>query len=241
MSAIPAFGPWTEQDHQSEKQRSAIEKATLPKTTPISVDADAQTAVFWGSGKDLYQTSLSSCTCMEFIRFKTPCKHIYRLAMELGIIDTAYKTGMSSGERDAMQISFEDALLIAEKLSLDAQYRLCQMLDRKIDFRHVPHLVTEPEIITEFRTCPLMEERPAAPLMLAMMKRTMLNDIIAQSKSEDKPKKNASSAVLAQWLLDNMENLSDFLPPWAAFSIIPNFDKAQVAMIKYFDDTYGTY
>lgn len=34
-----------------------------------------------------YDTTLSSCTCMDFQERKLPCKHIYRLALELGIID----------------------------------------------------------------------------------------------------------------------------------------------------------
>lgn len=239
MSIILAFGPWTEQDHQGKKQESAISKARLSKTTPISVDSAAQTATFWGSGKEPYQTSLSTCTCSEFVRFKAPCKHIYRLAMELGIIDLTYKTGMSSGERNEMQLSFEDALGLVESLSQDAQHEIYNMLSMQIDSRHVPRLIMDPEIITEFRACPLLEEKPATALMLSMMKRKTLNDLISISGVSNAPKINSASAVLAQWLLDNMPNLSDFLPPYAAFSLIPNFDKAQVAMIKYFNRIYG--
>lgn len=238
MPLIPAFGPWTEHDHQSGKQQKAVSKAILSQTTPISVDSDKQTAVFWGSGKAPYQTSISSCTCSEFIRFKVPCKHIYRFAMELGIIDMPYKTGMSSGKRNEIQLAFEDALDLVEALSPEAQYQVYNMLSTAIGYRHVPHLVTELEMIEEFRTCPLLEEQPAAPLMLSQMKRAALNALIDQSGSNDRPKKNAASAVLSQWILDNMTNLSDYLPPYAAFSFIPNFDKAQVAMIKHFNRIY---
>lgn len=239
MSVIPAFGPWTEQDHQGKKQESAISKAQLSKTTPISVDSTAQTAIFWGSGKEPYQTSLSVCTCSEFVRFKVPCKHIYRLAMELGIVNFSYDTGMSSGERAAMQISFEDAVGIIEALSPEAQHEIYNMLSIQIDSRHTPHLITDQEIIAEFRACPLLEEHPATALMLSMMKRKSLNDLISISGVSNAPKKNSASTVLVQWLLENMPNLSDFLPPYAAFSLIPNFDKAQVAMIKHFNRIYG--
>ena len=239
MSTIPAFGPWTEKDHQGKKQESAISKAQLSKTTPISVDYAAQTATFWGSSKEPYQTSLSNCTCSEFVRFKVPCKHIFRLAMELGIIDVSYKTGMSNGERDEMQISFEDAVGIIEALSQEAQHTVYNMLSMSIDSRHKPHLITEPGIIEEFRACQLLEEQPATALMLSTMKRKTLNDLISVSGLTDAPKKNAASAVLVQWILDNMSNLSGFLPQCAAFSFIPNFDKAQVATIKYFNQTYG--
>ncbi len=32
-------------------------------------------------------TSLTKCNCADFERRKLPCKHIYRLAVELGIIE----------------------------------------------------------------------------------------------------------------------------------------------------------
>lgn len=239
MSAVPAFGHWTEQDHQGKKQENAISKAQLSKTTPISVDSAAQTAVFWGSSKEPYQTSLSTCTCSEFIRFKVPCKHIYRLAMELGIVDLSYKTGMSSGERNEMQLAFEDAIGFIEALSSKAQDTVYNMLSRKIVERHVPHLITDPEVIEEFRACSLLEEQPAVPLMLAMMKRSTLNTLVAQSGAADPPKKNASSATISLWLQNNMPNIAEYFPPYAAFSFIPNFDKAQVAMMKYFDHIHG--
>lgn len=34
----------------------------------------------------IYSTSLSDCTCPDFQRRKLPCKHIYKLALELGIV-----------------------------------------------------------------------------------------------------------------------------------------------------------
>lgn len=45
MSAIPAFGPWTEQDHLDDRQKS-ITSTQKSETTLVSVDPTAKTVVF---------------------------------------------------------------------------------------------------------------------------------------------------------------------------------------------------
>ena len=45
------------------------------------------------SSKDInkiYKTTLSGCTCSDFITRKVPCKHMYRLALELNIITSSW-------------------------------------------------------------------------------------------------------------------------------------------------------
>ena len=103
MTMIPAFGPWTEHPADTDEEKR-LAGAQQSKTSPLSVDKEHETGVFYGSGKEPYQTSLASCTCNDFVKRKKPCKHIFRLAMELGIIDAAYKTGRSTGERNEAQI-----------------------------------------------------------------------------------------------------------------------------------------
>jgi len=236
MPTIPAFGPWDEKTHLGDKQEKTIQRAQLSETTPQSVDPTAQTAIFFGSGKKPYQTSLSSCTCSDFTRRKLPCKHIYRLAMELGIIDLPYKSGESKGERLDRQISLEDAVAVIETLSDDAQRELSSLLygtfDR-IENRFKPQLVTDTSIIEEFRACPLLEERPAVSLILSRLGRNNMNDLIAQIGVENPPKKNSSTAFLFQWIQDNVPNVSEYLPPYAAFSFIINFDRAQRSVYQY--------
>jgi hypothetical protein len=50
------------------------------------IDAQKATAQFLGRDADIYQTTLIDCTCRDFERQETPCKHMYRLAKELGLI-----------------------------------------------------------------------------------------------------------------------------------------------------------
>ena len=65
--------------HPEQKKRLK----SAEKTKLISIDYKKQTAIFKGSGQLPYETSLDSCTCRDFFVRKLPCKHIYRLRMEL--------------------------------------------------------------------------------------------------------------------------------------------------------------
>lgn len=134
------------------------------------------------------------------------------------------------------QLSLENSVSIIETLSANSQLQLLDMLSRtsdKVINRQNPYLFTDSHVIDELRSCPLLEERPSAALILSQMKRADLNALIAQTGIANPPKKNASSAVLSQWIQDNVKNLPDHLPSYAAFSFIINFDKAQRGSYQY--------
>lgn len=158
MTMIPAFGPWPEHPADADEEKR-LASAQQSKTSPLSVDKEHETGVFYGSGKEPYQTSLASCTCNDFVKRKKPCKHIFRLAMELGIIDAAYKTGRSTGERNEAQISFADSVALVEQLSDAAQNAIKDMLyytSERIDDRQKPVTCHDLDLVPELRTSPLL-------------------------------------------------------------------------------------
>lgn len=65
------------------EQIKRIERAKENKCAPIKIDFESRTALFQGSGKSPYETTESSCTCRDFFIRRLPCKHIYRLRMEI--------------------------------------------------------------------------------------------------------------------------------------------------------------
>ena len=77
------FGSWDNVIHENSEQVKRIATAKKADTTPAFVDRENKTAEFKGSGKNPYKTTLDSCSCVDFARRKLPCKHIYRLALEL--------------------------------------------------------------------------------------------------------------------------------------------------------------
>jgi nitrogen regulatory protein PII-like uncharacterized protein len=72
-------------DEQIKRQKSAADE-TL---TPIYIDTKEQYGVFKGS-KNNYYTTLVNCECVDFIRRKKPCKHMYRLSSELGVFSLTF-------------------------------------------------------------------------------------------------------------------------------------------------------
>ena len=244
MAKIPAFGPWSEQSHIGKSPEGALLRAQLAETSPIpgSLDTVKKTARFYGS--KVYDVSLSFCPCGAF-RGKHPCKHIYRLAMELGIIDLPYKTGISKGERNETQASVEDCIAVLEQLSVEAQLEIKQMLysctASKSKPRTSAYLCKKTSLIDELRKCPLLVENafPASEI-LSSMKRDELNNVVDSCGVPDPPKKKASKAIVSAWLLENVSNISDFLPHYASFSFGSHFEKSQRSVYSYllrkFDD-----
>ena len=231
MYDIPAFGPWSEDIHRNEREQRTIERARLAETSPVpgSVDREKQTATFYGT--KVYEVSLDFCPCGGFTR-KHPCKHIYRLAMELGIIDVPFETGESKGERNERQLSLSDAKMLFEKLSPKAQQEAYGFMQYSREARHMKVLETDPEIIEEFRSCPLLEEHEATDMILNRMKRKEIWEIVGKSGVECPLKKNVSKETVLAWLRESVPDLAELLPKYAVFSYIVNFDKAQVALMK---------
>lgn len=72
--------------HILTEQQKRQERAKEKTMTPISIDTENSTGIFKGSSGQ-YKTSLSECSCRDFILRRFPCKHMYRLAYELGLFE----------------------------------------------------------------------------------------------------------------------------------------------------------
>lgn len=243
MYTIPAFGPWPEQNAGPDEEKR-LNSAQQSKTSPTSIDREHETGVFYGSGKLPYQTSLAACTCNDFVKRKKPCKHIYRLAMELGIIPLDYKTGRSSGERNEAQISFEDSIALVEQLSEAAQKHIENMLyytSERVDDRQRAVTCYDLDVSEELRTSPLIHENPY-PLaeVLSDLSKPNLLILLDAIRREDKPRRSAAKAKIVEWIAENVPMLANELSPCASFSFVEVFDKAQRDVYKYLRRKYDT-
>ena len=74
--------------HEGEAQISRQGRAMTDVYEDFKIYKKKEAARF-ASTTDLpyYDTTLSSCNCFDFQERKLPCKHIYRLAVELGLIE----------------------------------------------------------------------------------------------------------------------------------------------------------
>lgn len=71
-----------------------IQKACSSELSPLGLVKDPPFAVFSGR-HGIYNTTSCKCNCYDFAGSSEPCKHIIRLAMEVGEIDRQFDTDIS--------------------------------------------------------------------------------------------------------------------------------------------------
>lgn len=80
---------WEPEIHNEISQVKSRVAAKKIKSSDITMNAD-NSCFISGSGSEPYHVTLSSCQCQDFAvnkKRERPCKHIYRLASELGMFD----------------------------------------------------------------------------------------------------------------------------------------------------------
>ncbi len=122
-------------DASEIKRFRSYDKATKADLTPVEFSPENQYAEF--SGKHgYYCTTLHSCTSEgKPCGGGYPCKHMYRLAMMLGIMPGKYENDSSKIKWMRSGISLELAVQRIETLSDDSQDFLLSCI---LDLRHKP-------------------------------------------------------------------------------------------------------
>lgn len=81
---------WTDWDDSVHADEAQIVRQGKAMTYPFDFVADREKQRAWFSSTTLmpyYDTHLDRCDCGDFQERGLPCKHIYRLAVELGVIE----------------------------------------------------------------------------------------------------------------------------------------------------------
>lgn len=79
------FNCWPVDAHASDAQLDRVRRSASVKI--LEYDPANEVAIVKGSGKEPYNTSFSSCDCVDFSMRHLPCKHMYRVAAEFGGVD----------------------------------------------------------------------------------------------------------------------------------------------------------
>ena len=100
---------WDEDIHKEQAQKSRMWRAKSVVFESINYDLNSGVAL--GHSHSKYYVTLESCTCPDFVERHKPCKHIYKLAEELGFISIdneldAYQS--SSSTLDHSEVSMPD-------------------------------------------------------------------------------------------------------------------------------------
>lgn len=96
------WNQWDESVHnhwEQVKRRLTGEKIRPSK---VIVDQENGAAKIVGSEGIPYNVTLLNCDCIDFSRRKRPCKHMYRLAMELDVLAPWPETDAPETLRDTI-------------------------------------------------------------------------------------------------------------------------------------------
>lgn len=129
MSII--IGNWPEQMHSDFEQVKRIESGKKLKKDILSIDMDKREITIQGSSETPYTATLDECTCADFSIRQSPCKHIYCLAAELGLLNDlpVYKKKASSF-RPSSEIEKFRQLYESGEISADAYVKICTALSK---------------------------------------------------------------------------------------------------------------
>lgn len=139
---------WKQEIHTTDYALKRIKSAKSAKLTPIKIDTTDYYGYFQGS-RGKYETFLDFCPCGDFRRSKLPCKHIYRLAIELGLLNIKadYDTNAIPTPKQE-RVNLDDTINIIENLSTEAQLELLNIASNIRSTTPV-HQVTSNEYIQE--------------------------------------------------------------------------------------------
>lgn len=79
------FGNWESSIHEDFQQLKRIASSQKIKPENITLHQESNSAEIVGTD-GIYDVTLSTCTCFDFESRQLPCKHMYRLASELGFL-----------------------------------------------------------------------------------------------------------------------------------------------------------
>lgn len=228
MRDIKTFSIWPQAIHETQDQEKRLKIAKSSKTTPASIDKENQTAIFPSSGKNAYKTTLESCSCGDFISRRRPCKHIYRLAIELGLLDEAAESGLNRN----LQMPLEEAVAELENLTDEAQISVKEFLYEslyggKCEF---PVLVNAQTAV--LKSCDLLETVDSLNSALRVFKRNQTIKILDEHNIKGFKRKMKRDDLIS-WCIENIPDPWSIFPEVVVFRFSERFERARRTTYQY--------
>ena len=223
------FADWPDNIHSTKDQSKRIASAKSSATTPASIDKNQMTAIFPSTSFISYETTLKTCTCRDFTVRKLPCKHIYRLAIELGL----WKEHGESGINKNLQITLEDAVAELESLNDAEQMIIKDFLYQSLYHEAIKFPVLASDSNRQLTRCILLERIMEEPsIALQVFKRNRILQILDE-RAISGFKRNMSLKTLIAWCIENVSNLWDVFPSIYVFKFAENFQISQRRVYSY--------
>lgn len=221
--------------HNEADQIKRQKSAESSKCTPLYIDEIDGIGKFQGSSGH-YTTTLLSCPCIDFSRRKSPCKHMYRLAMELNLFKGNIKTNINDIPRTVPKsgIKISDAVKIIETLNKDEKTLLLYILYTMKYTNHSEYAAIQkntPELNKLLETS-IIETTTNNEVILNSYRRNELNEKLKNLNIDFK--KNMKKEVLIQWIKDNIpDKVSELCKDKIAVMVSDKYLKLKHKMYLY--------
>lgn len=130
MKVLKSIGEWPDELHLDFEQVKRMQSAKGLKTSIVSLDTAAGTIEIQGSEAEPYKATLKECGCADFMRRQLPCKHIYALAIEMGMLEDSEIKKSNKEVRQEFESDLEKyrQLYKEEKLTADSYVKISSVL-----------------------------------------------------------------------------------------------------------------
>lgn len=240
MNKYDAWEKWAD-FYDDEYAQKRIKSAKSAKLTPVSIDEENLCGVFTGS-HGRYLTSLEGCPCGDFRRAKRPCKHMYRLAMELGLLDVTYKSDSSQRVLSKKEsATFEESIFLIESFSEELQrYLLDALFDLLYHSKNGYACVEKNNLFEELISSGLAEEKMDFYTFLNNFKRNQINEKISNLDLNIEFKKNMRLDKLIAWCIENIpEQIPELFPDYTTIVFSLKYKNNCSKIYKYLHRLYG--
>lgn len=219
--------------HQSSDQQKRISSAQKAPCTPVGLDRDMGAGVFRGSS-GTHTTTLENCTCVDFCRRKLPCKHMYRLAMEFGLIDLSYKSD-SKAIITSPKESIGETVKRIEELTEPQQKLLHEIIRTMNSSNPISAAKTSPDLIC-LLDAHLLNRSDNLPIALNGHKMSELRSLVSSLRASFNGRKKAD---LVNYLSENYSSkLKSMALAYTAveLSAYIKYKKVNMYLHRKFDD-----
>lgn len=226
-----AWKMWDDKIHAEDKQKSKQKKAVSSECKPIKLDRENCSAVISGSEKgQFYETDLIECTCISYKRELVPCKHMYRLAYELGLMNAPLK--LEYGYKKI------EALSLFDTIEKDAGRLFNSISSNPIGEYFVINNSSELQQLISIGFVEICEDEIIRKEML--LKKTSNEELYGMCQTlGNPPSKKSKKDVFIKFILENNIDLSNY-NPLVCVNISKNIDGLINSIIKAYHTKYPT-
>lgn len=239
---------WKQWDgiHNDPAQHKRLKSAASASCTPRSTDQIEGAGVFQGR-HGTYSTSLSSCTCVDFVRRKLPCKHMYRLALEFSLIEGDYKSDSNQVRIPIKEgLSLKEAIANIENLPEDSQILLCGIF---------AGITANSVYVTETFSPALDSLLTASIIRKISIHQPDINEIINCYTGKEIAERLTRAGIvfdtrlkvrdLKEWCVNNIsekfsELFNDHNYTTVTVTVSPKYEPQRFKIYRYLDRKYGT-